>query len=149
VTDDQKPLEGAELARKIADLCYEKKALDIQILDMAEALGVTDFFVICSGTNERQCRVIAQNADHAVKAMGGYRSAPMEGVSGSTWICGDFGDVILHVFTEDQRRYYDLENVWGDVDRLSWEPSKSFAAQVLEQGKAEETEDDWDEEWDD
>ena len=147
MTEEQQPLKNAELARKIADLCFEKKSLDIQILDMSEALGVTDYFVLCSATNERQCRIIAQHADQAVKAMGGYRSAPMEGLSESTWICGDFGDVILHVFTEAQRRYYDLENVWGDVDRLSWEAPKSFAAQVLEQAK-EETEDDWDDDWD-
>ncbi|MDF1665154.1 MAG: ribosome silencing factor [Planctomycetota bacterium] len=102
-SDDQGPLHGEDLARKIADLCFEKKGADIKILDMTRALGVTDFFVLCSATNERQCKVIAQYADHAVKTSGGYRSAPMEGLSGSTWICGDFGDVILHVFSEDQR----------------------------------------------
>lgn len=149
MTEEKEPLHGAELARKIADLCFEKKGADIQILDMTRALGVTDFFVICSGTNERQCRVIAQHADHAVKTMGGYRTAPMEGLQGSAWICGDFGDVILHVFTEEQRRYYDLENKWGDVERLTWEAPKSFAAQFLEENAARETDDDWDDEWDD
>lgn len=148
-TDDQGPLHGEELARRIADLCFEKKGADIKILDMTRALGVTDFFVLCSATNERQCRVIAQHADQAVKDSGGYRSAPMEGLSGSTWICGDFGDVILHVFSEDQRQYYDLDNKWGDVDRLSWEPPKSFAAQFLEENATKDTDDDWDDEWDD
>ena len=146
MTEEQEPLHGAELARKIADLCYEKKGADIQILDMSQALGVTDFFVLCSSTNERQCRIIARHADHAVKTMGGYRSAPMEGLSESTWICGDFGDVILHVFTEDQRRYYDLDNKWGDAARVSWEAPQSFAVQALEEA-AEDAGDDWDDEW--
>ena len=115
--------ESADLARFIADRCAEKKALDIRILDMSGALALADYFVICSALSERQCRVIAQHCDQAMKSIDHYRAPPMEGVNTGNWICADFGEIILHVFTEDQRVFYDLEDKWGDVPRLEWQAS--------------------------
>lgn len=124
-------LEGEALARKIADLCDEKKGFDIQILHMTPVLGMTDYFVLCSASSERQARIIAEHCDRTVKDMGGWRKPPMEGAhSGSSWICADFGDVVLHVFTETQRRHYNLDGIWGDVERVAW-----FAPQVPAQGQ--------------
>lgn len=137
--NDKQRLHGADLARRIADLCDEKKAQDIEILDMSRALGVTDYFVICSGTNARQCRIIAEHCDQHVKDSGGFRQAPMEGKGEGSWICADFGDVVLHVFLEETRRFYDLENKWGDAPRLEWAP----AVPVEERVEDEEDEEGW------
>ena len=131
-SDAASPLHGAVLARSLADRCYEKKGDRVVILDVREALGVTDFFVVCSAQSERQCKVIAQHCDQSIKAQKGYRVAPMEGARAGEggWICGDFGDVILHVFVQELRDFYDLENNWGDVPRLDWAPSPDLVIEL-------------------
>lgn len=129
-SDDDEPeeddgrLHDEALARRIADVCWEKKAEDIVVIDMSDALGVFDYFVIASATAPRHARMIAEACEEAVKEFDGYRMAPMEGASEGQWICADFGDVVLHVFVEETRRYYDLEHTWGDAPRLDWEPPK-------------------------
>lgn len=124
MSDAAEALQGEDLAYFVADCCDEKKAEDITILDVSDALGVTEFFVICSVNNPRQARVVAQHCEQSIKQMGGWRNTPLEGLSTGNWVCADFSDVILHVFLEETRTYYDLESHWGDVPRLEWSPSE-------------------------
>jgi ribosome-associated protein len=104
------------VSAKIADT---KKAQDIIILDINKISSVTDYFVICSGINERQLHTIADEIDkelkkHSIKKYG------IEGYQEAKWILIDYGDVIVHLFDKETRSYYDLELLWGDAPRVKW-----------------------------
>ncbi len=107
-----------QLAREVARAADSKKAEDIVILDVSRALGVTDFFVICSARSKTQVAVVAEACELAADKLG-YRTKPLEGKD-SGWVCGDFVDVILHVFEEERRKFYDLEQLWADAPRVAW-----------------------------
>ena len=94
-----------------------KKAIDLIVLDLRKAAGFTDFFVICSGTNPRQVRAIA---DAVIDALGKERVKPahVEGYDRSEWILIDYFDFIVHVFAPDTRAFYGLERLWGSAERI-------------------------------
>lgn len=127
---DSTRLEGAALAKFVADRCAEKRGRDVAILDMTRALGLTDYFVLCSANSDRQARIIARFCDEQIKALGAWRAPPLEGFNTGNWICADFGEVMLHVFTADQRDFYDLDHIWGDVPRIAWEAPPEFYARA-------------------
>jgi len=95
-------------------VALEKKAEDVVILDVRSLTPVADYFVFCSGNSERQVKAIADAIDqelwHKFSA-----HAQIEGESSATWILLDFGDIIVHVFREDIRSYYGIENMWRDA----------------------------------
>ena len=102
-----------ERAVKAAD---DKKAVDLVVLDLRKATGFTDFFVICSGTNPRQIRAIADAVMDAL-AVAGTRPAHVEGYDRSEWILIDYFDFIVHVFGPETRLFYGLERLWGNAVR--------------------------------
>jgi ribosome-associated protein len=95
----------------------DKKAQDIVVLDLRKAAGFTDFFVICSGTNTRQVRAIA---DAVMESLDGEDSKPahVEGYDRSDWVLIDYFDFIVHVFAPDTRLFYGLERLWGNAERV-------------------------------
>jgi ribosome-associated protein len=93
-----------------------KKAQDIVVLSMDEAVSYTDYFVIVSGANTRQTKAIADEIQHKLRA--DRRPARVEGEREGEWILVDFIDVVVHVFTTTARDFYRLETLWGDVPRL-------------------------------
>ena len=97
--------------------CEDKKAVDLQVLDLRKAAGFTDFFVICSGTNPRQIRAIA---DAVLEALGGegMKPAHVEGYDRSEWILLDYFDFIVHVFAPETRVFYGLERLWGSAESI-------------------------------
>ncbi|HMG26286.1 MAG TPA: ribosome silencing factor [Acidimicrobiia bacterium] len=98
-----------------------KKGSDIVALDVGDILSITDAFVITSGTNVRQVRTIV---DEIEKAMNDQLSAPptsVEGLDDATWVLLDFGDIVVHVFLDETRAYYELERLWADAPRIDWE----------------------------
>ena len=94
----------------------DKKANDLVVLDLRKATGFTDFFVICSGTNPRQIRAIADNVTEALAATGA-KPAHVEGYERSEWILLDYFDFIVHVFALETRTFYGLERLWGNAER--------------------------------
>ena len=106
--------KSIELAVRAAE---DKKAEDITVLDLRNAHGFTDYFVICSGTNSRQIRAIA---DAVVDALGadGQKAAHVEGYDRSEWVLVDYFDFIVHVFSPDARAFYGLERLWGTAERI-------------------------------
>jgi ribosome-associated protein len=108
------------LAREIARAADTKKAEDIVILDVSSTLGITDFFVICSARSRKQVEVVAEACEVVADRLG-YRTKPLDGKD-SGWVVGDFVDVILHVFEEERRTFYDLEELWADAPRIAWSP---------------------------
>ncbi|MGE3177759.1 MAG: ribosome silencing factor [Vicinamibacterales bacterium] len=95
----------------------DKKAEDLVILDLRKAAGFTDFFVICSGTNPRQIRAIADGVTEALKAAGA-KPAHVEGYDRSEWILLDYFDFVVHVFAKETRMFYGLERLWGNAERI-------------------------------
>ena len=89
-----------------------KKALDIKILDVEEVSGFTDFFIICSGTNPRQNHAISDEIGEQLSKIG-YKPVSTEGYESAGWILMDYGDFVIHIFSEETRHYYDLERLWG------------------------------------
>ncbi len=100
------------LAVKAAD---DKQANDMVVLDLRTANGFTDFFLICSGTNSRQVRAIADGIVDALAAEG-EKPSHVEGYDRSEWILLDYFDFIVHVFMPETRAFYGLERLWGDAE---------------------------------
>ena len=94
-----------------------KQALDIVVLDLRKASGFTDFFVVCSGTNPRQIRAIADAVSEKLREKK-IKPAHVEGYRRSEWILLDYFDFIVHVFSKETRAFYALERLWGDADRV-------------------------------
>jgi ribosome-associated protein len=95
----------------------DKKANNLVVLDLRKAAGFTDYFVICSGTNSRQIRAIADGVMEALAA-DGDKPAHVEGYDRSEWVLLDYFDFIVHVFAPETRAFYDLERLWGNAEQV-------------------------------
>lgn len=106
-------LDAYQLAKTIVEALEEKKAEDILLLDLREVAPFTDYFVICSGTSDRMLRALVDAVMKKVRQV--YRfNRKLEGMPSDGWIVADFGDVVLHLFSPDQRNYYRLEELWSE-----------------------------------
>lgn len=102
-----------------AQACDQYRGGDVVVLDLTNITPVFDYFVIASANSNRQMRAIAEGVDNVMAAHGSKRRG-VEGFEGN-WICQDYGDVVLHVFTPAARQLYDLEHLWGDAPKVDWE----------------------------
>lgn len=111
---DQTPItvEAIDLARHIIDMIADKKGEDIVLLDIHGQTLIADYFILCSGTSERQIKAIIDGIKETIKR--DYNKIPqnVEGESISGWMLMDYGDVVVHVFSPESRTYYDLEGFW-------------------------------------
>ena len=110
-----------ELTRTILNAALDRKAHDIVLLRVDKVTSLADYYIICTGTSTTQLRAIADAADEAVSKAYGVDPQSVEGYRGSPWVLLDYGTVILHVFKEDTRRFYDLERLWADGTRVDVE----------------------------
>lgn len=94
-----------------------KKARDILILDVRELIGITDYFLICSGNNERQVRTIVEEIEGQLRPIGA-RPYRREGERELRWVVLDYLDVVVHVFHQEERDFYELERLWQDAPRV-------------------------------
>jgi ribosome-associated protein len=117
-------LAPERLAETVAALAFDKKALDVVALDLRGISGYTDFFVICSGTSDRQTKAIHDGIHLGLKKGFGLLPRRVEGATEARWIVMDYLDVIAHVFLSEVRDHYRLEAVWGDVPRIDYEPER-------------------------
>ena len=104
-----------------ARAALEKKAEEVVVLDLRGVSGYTDFLVIGSGTSDRQLETIADGVEKELKAQG-HRVVGSEGQRGGRWVLLDFGDVVVHVFHQDERMHYDLDGLWADAPRIEVSP---------------------------
>jgi ribosome-associated protein len=118
-------LTPIEQARRIGALVQDKLARDVVIMDMRPVCSYTDFFVICTGTNVRQTKAIWDEVHARLKQENQLLPRSAEGQGESSWIIGDYLDVVLHIFTPEAREYYRLEELWGDVPHESLEAAAS------------------------
>jgi len=101
-----------------AGAASSKTADSTVVLDVGDLLGITDHFVITSGSNVRQVRTIADEIELRVKEQGGGSPRYIEGLDDARWVLLDYGQFVVHVFLAEARRYYDLERLWADAPRV-------------------------------
>jgi ribosome-associated protein len=99
----------------------DKKATDLDVLEVGKLTSIADYFIIMSAGNERQAQAISDNIAARLKEELGVRPLLIEGTTPGRWILLDFGDFIVHIFTEDVRRFYGLERLWGDAPNVTVE----------------------------
>ena len=112
------PTEIIELARFIVDQIADKKGEDIVLLDVRERTLIADYFVICSGTSERQLKAIVEAVTENVKKQYRLPARYVEGNPVGGWVLIDYRDVIVHIFAPDRRTFYDLEGFWSEASVL-------------------------------
>ena len=106
-------IEGARIA-------HDRYATDVVVLDLRSISPVTDYFVILTGTSDRQMRAVADEIVHAA-ADAGHRPLHVAGMDSAAWILLDFFDLVVHIFDDVHRQFYDLELIWGDAPRVRWQ----------------------------
>ena len=108
-----------KLAAEAARIAHDRNAEDIVVLDLRDISPVTDYFVIATGTSDRQLRSVADEiADHGKSI--GQKVWHVAGRQAGDWICLDFVDVVVHLFNQAARNHYDLELIWGEAARVRW-----------------------------
>lgn len=98
------------------------KGLDVALLDVSSVIVLTDVFVIATGTSRRHVLSLSEEVESRLSAMD-RKPLRREGVEDASWVLLDFGDIVVHVFDAETRRYYDLERLWRDAPRLAFEPA--------------------------
>ena len=104
---------SSEMAKLAIEALKDKKARDIRVIDITGVSVIADYFIIASGSNINQVQALADNVDEAL-GKAGYPAKQIEGYKSASWILMDFNDVIVHVFSEESRMFYDLERIWRD-----------------------------------
>ena len=108
-------LEKSEICGQLA---LENKALDPVIIELIGTTALTDYFLVCSGTSERHTQAMAEQIEISLKKRG-MLPRGIEGRTGGKWILMDYGDVIIHIFQQAERTFYDLEALWSDCPRVA------------------------------
>jgi len=106
------------LARLIVDVVEEHKADNIVLLDLRPDTVIADFFVLCNGNSPRQIKALTDYVHEAVKEKTGHNPSSTQGTADSGWVLMDYGTVVVHIFHEEQRHYYKLEELWTDVGQV-------------------------------
>jgi ribosome-associated protein len=116
-TPQSDALRIAKIAAQAAD---EKQATDVTVLDVGEILAITDLFVVASAGNKRQVRTISDAITDEVRTQTGRSPLSSEGVTEQQWILIDYGSVVIHIFDDETRRFYEIERLYRDVPAVSW-----------------------------
>ncbi len=112
-----RPTDARAAALLCAAAALQRKAQDLILLEVGELVGYTDYFLLASGRSTRQATAIAEAIARVMKKAG-RKPMGSDGVSEGRWALLDFGEVVVHVFHEPVRRFYDLESLWGDAPRV-------------------------------
>ena len=111
------PITAGKIVRLIAKIAEDKKAEEIVILKVKDICLFTDYFVICSGSSNRQVKTIADTIIKKLKEKK-VKLDHIEGYKEGRWILLDYGDIIVHIFYEESRKFYNLERLWKDAKRI-------------------------------
>jgi len=117
----QPALPFAELDPEVklaVECAADRKAFDMRVLDLRDVASFTEFFIICSGANQRQVQAIADQIEEQLKEQLGTRPVRIEGYSSAEWVLLDYGDFIVHIFNKESREFYDLERLWRDARKV-------------------------------
>lgn len=127
-------LNQKDLALSIADHALDKQARDLEIIDVTQFVDYADYVVVCGGRAERQVRAIAEGIQGGLKKR---KISPLgvEGLSQGHWVLMDYGSVVVHVFLEHVRSYYDIEGLWLDAKRLEYADTTSEVTTEDQRGR--------------
>ena len=117
--------------RKAAEAAAEKKATDVVVMNVAEQLVVTDYFLIATGANDRQVKGIVDEIEDCLREQG-FKPKGREGEPENKWVLLDFGDFVIHVFQPQEREFYRLEKLWSDAPRVTLPPEVVNASAPVE-----------------
>lgn len=106
-------MNAKELVKTAYVALDEKKAVDIKIIDITNVTVIADYFIIAGAANDRQVKALADNVEEQL-GKAGCSPKSIEGYQGANWILMDYQDVIIHIFNQEQRLFYDLERIWAD-----------------------------------
>jgi ribosome-associated protein len=112
--------KALQFAKQAARIAYDNRSEDVTILDLRGLTAIADFFVIATGSSDRQMRAVVDEIDEFAAEIGEKRYG-LGGYDSTSWILADYVDVVIHVFDEQRRRFYDLELLWGDAPRIDWQ----------------------------
>lgn len=107
-----------EMVQAAVAAAQDRKAIEIRVLALGEVSDFTDYFLVCSGATERQVQAISDAVEERLRQRG-LRPLHVEGYRHGWWTLLDYGDLVLHVFTDDKRAYYGLERLWADAPDIS------------------------------
>lgn len=116
-------MDSKALALRIAEIADAKKAKDILIIDIGEKSGFADFFVLATAASVRQIDALSDEIEDKL-AEDGLLVTHVEGEGDSGWVLLDYGDIIVNLFSVEQRDRYQIEKVWGDCDRVDYTPKE-------------------------
>ena len=116
---DTDPSDDTTKLMLAAHAAADRKALDVVALDIRPIASFAEFFLICSGTSTRQVQAIADEVLERLKKERDARPINTEGYEAANWVLLDYGDLIIHVFTEESRQFYQLERLWRDAERVA------------------------------
>jgi ribosome-associated protein len=111
--DRESSLEAQALARRIVEIASDKLATDIVLLDIRQIGSFADYFVVASTASERQMQAVVRDLEQTLRNDDGVRPSRIEGQPASGWVLMDYGDVIVHLFSAEQRGFYRLEELWS------------------------------------
>lgn len=113
MSDTTKKIDSKEIVQIAVEAMKDKKAEDIRVIDISKVSVIADYFVIASGNNANQVQAIVDNVEEQLYKEG-CEDPRVEGYNSASWILLDYNDVIVHVFSRDDRLFYDLERIWRD-----------------------------------
>ena len=112
--------DTAQRVREAVSAADDRKAVELKVLHLQKVSDFTDYFLICSGASERQVQAIADSVQERLRE-NRVRPLHVEGYNRAQWVLLDYGDLVVHVFQEEPRRYYALERLWGDAPDVTAE----------------------------
>ena len=112
--------ESKKMALLAVEALEDKKAEDITIIDISEVSVLADYLIIADGSNRNQVQAMADSAEEAL-GKAGYDAKQIEGYQSANWILMDYKDIIVHVFSKEDRAFYDLERIWRDGKQITKE----------------------------
>ena len=110
-------LTPKEIAYEATKALDSKKGLDIQVLRVDRVTSLADYFIICTGTSNTHVRTLCDCAEYTLEQLG-ETMLGREGHRGNSWELLDFGSIVVHVFTQEARKFYDLERLWADAEEI-------------------------------
>lgn len=110
-------MDNTEILKIISDAAEDKKAVDIEIMDVSDVTGIADYFFLATGRNRVQTRAVADEVEMKLKEHNIY-PLRSEGYQSGQWILMDYGSVLVHVFTPEEREFYQLEDFWAEIERI-------------------------------
>lgn len=111
--------QSYEMAKLAIDALEDKKAVDIKVIDISKVTVIADYFIIAHGMNKNQVQAMIDSVEEKL-GKAGFTPKQIEGYQNANWILMDYGDIIIHVFDQENRLFYDLERIWRDGKEVAF-----------------------------